>query len=110
MIKILMAASEAVPFAKTGGLADVLGSLPKALLDSGADVRVIMPQYESIPDRLKGSITHMSTLDPRSKSYNWNGMISRVLYIKDNLYTISENGVKANSIKDLKEVDYLRLK
>jgi uncharacterized secreted protein with C-terminal beta-propeller domain len=59
---------------------------------------------------LKGSITHMSTLDPRSKSYNWNGMISRVLYIKDNLYTISENGVKANSIKDLKEVDYLRLK
>lgn len=59
---------------------------------------------------LKGSITHMSTLDPRSKDYNWNGTISRVLYIKDNLYTISESGIKANSMKDLREVDFLRLK
>lgn len=47
-IKILLAASEVVPFAKTGGLADVAGSLPIALEEMGADVRVIMPKYASV--------------------------------------------------------------
>ena len=46
MRKILMVASEASPFAKTGGLADVIGGLPPALNKRGADVRVIMPKYE----------------------------------------------------------------
>jgi inhibitor of cysteine peptidase len=58
----------------------------------------------------KGGITHMTTTDFRSKDYNWNGGISRVLYIKDNLYTISESAIKANNMKDLKEVGYLKLK
>jgi len=48
-MKILFAASEAVPFAKTGGLADVIGSLPKELVKQKLDVRVIMPKYEDIP-------------------------------------------------------------
>ncbi|HKL99313.1 MAG TPA: glycogen synthase GlgA [Mobilitalea sp.] len=57
-MKILMATSEASPFAKTGGLADVLGSLPAALNKLGADVRVIMPKYDSIPSHLKDTIRH----------------------------------------------------
>ncbi|WP_295023155.1 glycogen/starch synthase [Sulfurimonas sp.] len=44
-LKILIAASEVVPFAKTGGLADVVGALPKALHSLGHDVRVVMPRY-----------------------------------------------------------------
>ena len=48
-IKILFASSEVVPFAKTGGLADVSSALPKQLKLLGHDVRVIMPQYKSIP-------------------------------------------------------------
>lgn len=50
-MKVLFAASEAVPFIKTGGLADVIGSLPKELAKQGIDVRVIIPKYEDIPDR-----------------------------------------------------------
>ena len=44
-LRILVAASEVVPFAKTGGLADVAGSLPKALAVMGNDVRVVLPRY-----------------------------------------------------------------
>ncbi|QUL98449.1 MAG: glycogen synthase GlgA [Candidatus Fermentithermobacillus carboniphilus] len=47
-LKILLVASEVAPFAKTGGLADVAGSLPKALLLQGNDVRVVLPRYRSI--------------------------------------------------------------
>ncbi|WP_281887071.1 glycogen synthase GlgA [Paenibacillus sp. YYML68] len=48
-MKVLFAASEAVPFIKTGGLADVIGSLPKSLVKQGIDVRVMLPKYEDIP-------------------------------------------------------------
>lgn len=50
-LKILFASSEAVPFAKTGGLADVAGSLPKALKRAGLDIRVVIPKYKSIPQK-----------------------------------------------------------
>jgi len=54
-LKVLFATSEAVPFAKTGGLADVAGSLPAALAELGVDVRVIMPKYRSV--KVSGSET-----------------------------------------------------
>jgi starch synthase len=44
-MKILMVASEATPFAKTGGLADVLGALPAALVERGEQVAVVIPAY-----------------------------------------------------------------
>lgn len=47
-LKILMLAAEVVPFAKTGGLADVAGSLPKAIRALGHDVRVAMPRYARV--------------------------------------------------------------
>ena len=45
MKKILFATSEAVPFIKTGGLADVAGSLPKCFDKKYFDIRVILPKY-----------------------------------------------------------------
>ncbi|NWF66311.1 MAG: glycogen synthase GlgA [Campylobacterales bacterium] len=51
-LKVLIVASECVPFAKTGGLADVVGTLPKYLKKAGVDVRVVIPRYYKI-DRTK---------------------------------------------------------
>lgn len=50
-MKILLASSEVFPFAKTGGLADVAGALPKALRKLGVEVRVVMPKYKSIDEK-----------------------------------------------------------
>ena len=47
-LKILIVSSEASPFIKSGGLGDVAGSLPKALKELGADVRVVIPKYRNI--------------------------------------------------------------
>src|SRR5262245_58308193 len=47
-MRILTVASEGVPFAKTGGLADVIGALPVALARLGHDVDVVMPSYRGV--------------------------------------------------------------
>lgn len=53
MKKILFVASECVPFAKTGGLADVVGSLPKSIDKRSFDVRVILPNYHAIKEEYR---------------------------------------------------------
>ena len=58
MKKILFAASEAVPFIKTGGLADVAGTLPKYFNKEEYDVRVILPKYECMKDVFKDQLIY----------------------------------------------------
>src|SRR5262249_42094671 len=50
-LKILILAAEIVPFAKVGGLADVVGALPKALKALGHDVRLVMPRYRQVDQK-----------------------------------------------------------
>lgn len=56
-LRVLFMSAEVVPFAKTGGLADVAGSLPKALKKLGVDVRVGMPRYGRISKERFGLVT-----------------------------------------------------
>lgn len=58
-MRLFFAASEVAPFIKTGGLADVAGSLPKALAKLGHDVRVILPLYSSIPPVWRRQMTFL---------------------------------------------------
>ena len=64
-LKILFLSSEVAPFTKTGGLADVAGSLPKALAALGHDVRVVQPAYRAIEERGNQPGTDVSPSDIR---------------------------------------------
>ena len=61
-MKVLFVAGEAFPFAKTGGLADVVGSLPKYLRKLGIDARVMIPKYSDIPDIYKEAAVTIHTM------------------------------------------------
>lgn len=60
MKKILIAGAECAPFAKTGGLADVIGTLPKDLTELGLDVRVILPYHRVIKEKYADQIEHLT--------------------------------------------------
>ncbi len=60
MKKILFVASESVPFIKTGGLADVVGSLPKCFNKDEYDVRVILPKYMCMKDEWKSKMNYLT--------------------------------------------------
>lgn len=57
-MQIVFAASEAVPFAKTGGLADVVGALPQQILKLGHEVTVYLPLYREVQQHLNGGPTY----------------------------------------------------
>ncbi|MBQ7920275.1 MAG: glycogen synthase GlgA [Lachnospiraceae bacterium] len=79
MKKILFAASEGVPFIKTGGLADVVGSLPKCIDSQYFDVRVIMPKYACMKENMKEKMEYITHF---YMDYNWQNVYVGVLGAK----------------------------
>ena len=76
MKKILFAASEGVPFIKTGGLADVVGSLPKCIDKRYFDVRVILPKYACMKQEMKDKMKYLTHF---YMDYNWKNVYLGVL-------------------------------
>jgi starch synthase len=72
LMRIAILSSEAVPFAKTGGLADVAGALPKALVAQGIDARLILPLHQQI-DR---SLLHEKVI--ADVPVDWRGQVSPI--------------------------------
>jgi starch synthase len=82
-MKVLYASSEVTPFAKSGGLADVAGSLPKALRMNEIDIRVIMPLYGDMPTEYRSM---MKEIGEYEISLNWRRQNCQV-------YTLEKDGV-----------------
>jgi starch synthase len=62
-MRVLFAASEAMPLVKTGGLADVVGALPKALAKRGVDVTVVLPKYGEIPKEITDRAVSIAVME-----------------------------------------------
>lgn len=98
-MKVLFVAGEANPFIKTGGLADVAGALPAALVEKGVDARVMIPLYQDIPQDYKNNMKYIGNcyvqLSWRSQycgvfTYNYQGVI---YYFIDNEFYFKRHGI-----------------
>lgn len=85
MKKILFAASECVPFIKTGGLADVCGALPREFDREEWDVRVIMPNYSCIPEKYRSQFEYVSHFYMGVGCYNVNKYVGVLQYVMDGI-------------------------
>ena len=108
-LSILMIASEAVPYAKTGGLGDVLGALPRALARSGHDVTVCLPRYRgvapgeaidefdvSLGDRVLRTRFERHEIADRLRAVT---IDCRVLYDRESLYGIGNDDYPDNAFR-----------
>ncbi len=98
-MKVLYCTSEATPFAATGGLADVAGSLPQALRLRLIGCRVVMPLYEDIPQELKDNMKFVTSLSvPVAWRRQYCGVFETrvggvIFYLIDNQYYFKRHGL-----------------
>lgn len=98
-MKVLYATSEALPFAASGGLADVAGSLPRAMRMRLVGCRVVLPLYEDIPQELKDQMTFITSLSvPVAWRRQYCGVFEArangvIYYLLDNQYYFKRPGL-----------------
>lgn len=98
-MKVLYATSEALPFAASGGLADVAGSLPQALRRRLIGCRVVLPLYESVPQELRDQMTFLTSLSvPVAWRRQYCGVFEArsggvIYYLLDNQYYFKRAGL-----------------
>jgi ADP-glucose type glycogen/starch synthase len=104
-VKVLFVSSEVAPFAKTGGLADVAGALPKALRKLGHDVRIVMPAYRGILSRFSFVRTSISVQVPVGGFFEhadiWQGeMAGLPVYLVDHPEYFDRDGLYGTAAGD----------
>lgn len=109
-VKILLVSSEVAPFAKTGGLADVAGALPRALRKLGHDVRIVMPAYRGVLSRFPLAVTGISvqvTVGGFVEQADvWQGEISGVpVYLLDHPAYFNRDGLYGSAAGDFPDND-----
>ena len=98
-MKVLYIASEALPFAASGGLADVAGSLPKAMRNRLVGCRVVMPLYESISQEMRDNMKFLTSLSvPVAWRRQYCGVFEAkvdgvIYYLLDNQYYFKRQGM-----------------
>jgi starch synthase len=98
-MKVLFVSSEAVPFAFSGGLGEVAGALPKALVKKGVDCRVIMPLYEQITPKMREKFKFLGHFDvPLAWRTQYCGVFTTkyngvTYYFVDNEYYFKRSGL-----------------
>ena len=98
-MKVLYVASEALPFAASGGLADVAGSLPRAMRNRLVGCRVVMPLYESIPQEMRDNMKFLTSLSvPVAWRRQYCGVFEAkhngvIYYLLDNQYYFKRQGM-----------------
>ncbi|MCR5807580.1 MAG: glycogen synthase GlgA [Oscillospiraceae bacterium] len=114
MKNILFVASECVPFIKTGGLADVVGTLPKKFDRSKFDCRVIIPNYRCIPDEYRNNFKYVhhfymdmgqrfSSVHVGIMEYEYDGI---TFYFVDNLFYFGADRPYADTRFDIEKFTY----
>ncbi len=96
-LKVLIVSSEVSPFAKSGGLGDVMGSLPKELRKYGVDCRIVMPKYKNINSEL---LTNLEYVDSFEVSLGWRRQSASIfaldgqvpIYFVENDYYFGRDG------------------
>ncbi|WP_099204439.1 glycogen synthase GlgA [Scatolibacter rhodanostii] len=97
-MKVLYCASEALPFLATGGLADVAGSLPKALVSKKVSCRVVLPLYDSISQEMKDKMKFVTSISvPVAWRRQYCGVYEArvgdvIYYLIDNQYYFKRTG------------------
>lgn len=75
-LKVLLVSSEVAPYAKSGGLGDVAGSLPKALKNLGIDIRVAVPKYKTIKNEYFADVKYLGAV---TTSLSWRTQEAKIL-------------------------------
>lgn len=83
-LKVLIVASEVSPYAKSGGLGDVTGSLPKALKNAGVDVRVVFPKYKTIKSQYTDNARYIDTFEV---ILGWRRQVTKIYQLDCNVPT-----------------------
>ena len=97
-LKVLLAGAECAPFVKLGGLADVMGTLPKELNQIGADARVIMPFHSQMKGKYGAQTRHLADFNINFSGGETYVGVEELVYNEVTYYLIDNEGFFGDAV------------